>query len=125
MVSLCGRELKKKWEHKLVMKNIQYCDLCSQALEEAPAIHDVVKCEKIELLKGRKEIKRLKQSLTDWKAAWFQVRDLFGELWWHHKSIDDDTQRVYYQANLQQIQSAEAQAYYQEVKAIEARYEVK
>jgi hypothetical protein len=106
------------------MKNRQYCDLCGEEKEDAPAVHDVVRCEKTELLKGRIQIKQLKQSLLDWKGAWFQVRDLLGELWWYHPAIDNEERRAYYQACQQQTQSPEAQTYYQEIKAIEAKYHV-
>lgn len=74
------------------------CDLCGEVLEEAPAIHDVAKCEKTELLKGRKEIKRLKASIDSWKDAWYQGREIIGRLWWYHPAIDSDAQRAYYAA---------------------------
>jgi hypothetical protein len=73
------------------------CPLCGEPLEDNPADHDVAKCEKAELLKGRTEIKKLKQSLSEWKDAWFQLREIIGELWWHHPAIDNDEKRTYYQ----------------------------
>ncbi len=51
------------------------------------------------------EVKKLRQSLTEWKDAWFQLREIIGNLWWHHPAIDNDEQRRYYQANLRHIES--------------------
>jgi hypothetical protein len=76
------------------------CPLCGEWLEDAPAIHDVAKCENTELLKGRLTIKTLKDSVNSWKDAWFHLREIIGNLWWHHPAIDDDAQRAYYQAHL-------------------------
>ncbi len=75
------------------------CPLCAQPLEDA---HDLAQCEKAELLKGRLEIKRLKESLNGWKDAWFQLREIIGNLWWHHPAIESDKELAYYrQANAQ------------------------
>ena len=76
---------------------IRTCQLCGEPLED---IHDLVKCEHTELLKGRVESKKLKQSVEFWKDAWYEGRDIIGWLWWHHPAIDNDEQRAYYQANL-------------------------
>jgi len=75
------------------------CPLCKEPLEEAPAIHDLARCEKVELEKARTEIKCLKQSINDWKDAWYHQRDIMGRLWWHHPAIESDEQRAYYQAS--------------------------
>lgn len=76
------------------------CPLCGEILEDAPAVHDVVQCEKTELHKGRIKIQKLNESLASWKDAWFQLRDIIGKLWWHHPAIDNDKQRAYYQQQL-------------------------
>lgn len=81
------------------------CPLCGNPLEDNPADHDVAECEKTELLKGRNEIKKLKQSVNDWKDAWFQLREIIGNLWWHHPALDNDERLVYYQANLQRLRA--------------------
>lgn len=60
------------------------CSLCGEALEDEPAIHDVVKCEKTELVKGRQSIKILKASIDFWKDAWFDLREIIGRLSWRH-----------------------------------------
>jgi hypothetical protein len=79
------------------------CPLCGDPLEDAPAVHDVVQCEQTELRKGRNTIKVLKQSVNDWKEAWFQLREIIGKLWWYHPAIDNDEERAYYQTTLQRI----------------------
>jgi hypothetical protein len=85
------------------MSEKRACPLCGEPVEELPAIHDVVTCEKTELLKGRKEIKRLRESVNSWRNAWFECRDIIGKLWWHHPAIDNDEQRAYYQEALKKI----------------------
>ena len=77
------------------------CHLCGENLEDAPAVHDVVICEKTELMKGRKEIKKLKTSIEGWKTAWYQLRTIIGNLYWHHEAIANDGKRAYYQAQQQ------------------------
>lgn len=82
------------------------CPLCGETLEDAPAVHDLAKCEKTELTKGRETIKKLKVSLHEWKygtGGWFELRDIIGNLWWHHPAIDSDEKRAYYQNNLKAI----------------------
>lgn len=74
------------------------CELCGEVLEEAPAIHDLAKCEHTELLKGRKEIKKLKAAIDFWKDGWYECRSIIGWLWWHHPAIDNDEKRAYYAA---------------------------
>lgn len=81
----------------------RHCELCGEPLEEAPAVHDIVRCEKTELLKGRVEIKKLKASVRSWIDAWYQLREIIGNLWWHHPAISNDEQLRYYQNNLKQI----------------------
>ena len=83
------------------------CPLCGDPLEDNPADHDVVQCEKTELLKGRNEIKKLKQSVNDWKDAWFQLREIIGNLWWHHPALDNDEKLVYYQTTLQRLRASQ------------------
>ena len=80
------------------MANKRQCDLCGEDLEDAPAIHDLINCEKIELTKSRVEIKNLKKSVHSWKIAWHEGRDIITKLWWHHPAIHDDNQRAYYQS---------------------------
>lgn len=74
------------------------CNLCGETLEEAPAIHDKVKCEKTELLKGRETIKKLKASVDFWKDGWYECRAIIGRLWWYHPAIDNDAKHAYYAA---------------------------
>ncbi|HEY5268392.1 MAG TPA: hypothetical protein VII94_04635 [Candidatus Saccharimonadales bacterium] len=85
------------------MADKRSCSLCGEYLEETPAIHDVAKCEKTELLKGRIEIEKLKASVNSWKDAWHHGREIIGNLRWNHRSIDSDTERAYYQAAQQRI----------------------
>ena len=51
----------------------------------------------------QKEIERLKQEISEWKDAWFHLREIIGWLWWHHPAINDDKQRAYYQSNLNRV----------------------
>ena len=84
------------------------CPLCGEELEDNPAEHDVVKCEKTELLKGRDTIKKLRDSLHEWKygtGGWFELREIIGKLWWHHPAIDNDEKRGYYQQVLREMQA--------------------
>lgn len=76
---------------------VRMCSLCGKPLEYAPEVHDLAKCENTELLKGRVEIKRLRQAVSDWKDAWYEGRENLGTLWWHHPAITNDEQRAYYQ----------------------------
>lgn len=70
------------------------CSLCNEPLEDPPAIHDKAICEKIELLKGRREIARLKASVNDWKDAWFQLREIIGRLSWEHNNCPFDNEKA-------------------------------
>lgn len=92
------------------MANHRDCPLCGEILEDAPAIHDVGKCENTELLKGRDKIKKLQTSLHEWKygtGGWFELRDIIGNLWWHHPAIDNDDARAYYRSMLKMKTSIE------------------
>jgi len=60
------------------------CHLCNEVLEDEPALHDPVKCEKTELINGRETIKKLKLSLDFWKDTWYSLRDTIGRLCWEH-----------------------------------------
>jgi hypothetical protein len=85
------------------------CPLCREILEDAPAVHDLAKCEKTELVKGRKTIKALRASLHEWKygtGGWFELREIIGNLWWHHAAISDDVERSYYQENLKSLKKS-------------------
>lgn len=65
------------------------CSLCGEPLEDAPEVHDLAKCEKTELVKGRQTIKKLTTSLYDWKygtGGWFELRDIIGRLSWEHNN---------------------------------------
>jgi hypothetical protein len=66
------------------------CSLCGEHLEDEPAIHDVVLCEKTELVKGRQTIKNLKASLDSWKDTWYDQRDIIGRLSWEHNNCPHD-----------------------------------
>lgn len=57
-------------------------------------------CKSIELIKARKTISKLKQSVNDWKDAWYQLRGIIGNNWISHPAIANDEARAYYQ-NLQ------------------------
>lgn len=81
------------------MASKRYCQWCDEELEEAPAIHNQAKCEKTERLKGREEIKKLKQSIVEWKNAWYQQREIIGWLWWYHPGIANGMERLYYLNN--------------------------
>lgn len=65
--------------------------------------HFLDRCEKLELIRARKEIKILKDSVLSWKDAWFHLREIIGNLWWHHPAIDSDVSRDYYQAASQRV----------------------
>lgn len=73
------------------------CQFCGEVLEETPLIHDLAMCEKTERLKGRETIKKLKQDVESWKDSWYGLRQIIGQLWWHHPAIDSDKERTYYQ----------------------------
>jgi len=75
-------------------KNVQTCGKCGEVLEK---IHFLDRCEKLELIRARKEIAILKDSVLSWKDAWFHLREIIGNLWWHHPAIDNDESRAYYQ----------------------------
>lgn len=79
------------------------CEHCGEELEDPPCLHIQSHCEWNERLKGREEIKKLKVSVRAWQDAWFQLRDIIGNLHWHHKAIDSDAERTYYQNNLKQL----------------------
>ena len=91
------------------MTKQQDCPLCGEPIEDAPAIHDIVKCEKTELIKGRETILKLKDSLSSWKDTWFHQREIIADLWWRHPAIDDDAERAYYQNNLKQLAAEKQQ----------------
>lgn len=76
-------------------EKINICDRCGEVIE---AYHFLDRCEKLELVRAKKEIKTLKESVLSWKDSWFHLREIIGNLWWHHPAIDDDAQRAYYQA---------------------------
>jgi hypothetical protein len=80
------------------MAEKRICNLCGEALED---VHDLALCEKTELIKGRLEIKKLKASVNSWKDAWYQAREIIGNLWWHHPAITNDNERSYYQKQKQ------------------------
>lgn len=87
------------------MAKRQQCELCGEDIESCDT-HDIVVCEKTELLKGRIEIKILKDRVKSWQDSWYDLRKIVGNLWWHHPSIADDKVRDYYKNNLNQLQSA-------------------
>lgn len=82
------------------------CPLCGDYLEDAPAEHNLVRCEKTELLKGREEIKKLKASVRFWNDAWYELREIIGNLWWHHPAIDNVEKRAYYQQAQREMKNA-------------------
>jgi len=85
------------------MADKRMCPLCEEPLEEPPNIHYKTQCAFKELEKGREKIKRLTQSVADWKNAWFHLREIVGQLWWQHPAIDNDAQHAYYQENQRQL----------------------
>lgn len=91
------------------MSSKQLCPLCDCPMEDPPAVHDVARCEKTELLNGRKEIVELKRSIDEWRDAWYHLREIIGNLWWHHEAIDDEQKLAYYRnylAKLREIKNA-------------------
>jgi hypothetical protein len=79
-----------------------YCTTCSiEAKPRGKEDEDLSLTS--QLMVARKEIEQLKQSVKDWKNAWFEGRDIIGNMWWHHKAIDNDEYRAYCQANLKAI----------------------
>lgn len=59
-------------------------------------IHDQLLCEKRQLNQLRIENKKLKKAVEFWKDAWYEVRDLLGNLWWHHPAFDTEDRYRYY-----------------------------
>lgn len=90
------------------MADKKVCKLCGDVLLDFPIIHNIVECEKKELLRGRKEIKKLKLDIDLWKDAWYHNRDIIGWLWVHHPAIDNDEQRTYCQNLLTQIKETKS-----------------
>lgn len=86
------------------MANKRYCHLCREEIEEKET-HFQSLCEKSELLKSRQEIKELKASINFWKDYVFKLRDIIGNLWWHHPAIDNDKERAYCQAAQQRLKT--------------------
>ena len=56
-------------------------------------------CElETKLFQANKEIKKLTASIHEWKhgkGGWFELREIIGNLWWHHPAIDSDDVRDY------------------------------
>lgn len=52
------------------------------------------------------EILKLKQSIRDWMDGWYELREHIGNLWWHHKALDNDEERAYYQNNLNRLKAS-------------------
>lgn len=88
---------------KIIKMAKRDCPWYNEPMEDAPVIHDVALCETTERLKGRDEIKNLKESVENWRTAWYSNREIIADLWWGHPAIDNDEQRVYYQNNLKEI----------------------
>jgi hypothetical protein len=65
--------------------------------------HNELVCVQTQLDQANLEIKKLKSSIDSWKDAWFHLREIIGNLWWHHPAIDNDEARAYYQAHLTRI----------------------
>ena len=73
----------------------QICNSCgSELIDDHPAST----CVGVQLFNAQEEIKKLKISVIDWKNAWFALRDIIAKLWWDHPAINNDDQRIYYQA---------------------------
>lgn len=85
-------------------------ELCEACHTELPAGFDGKVCaEKLPCLERHVERlnvenNKLKDRVKFWNEAWYEVRDLLGNLWWHHPAIDNDEQRAYYQQNLRGIE---------------------
>jgi hypothetical protein len=67
------------------------CDNCGLSIKDKPHSQEVC----FQVLHA--QIDKLKQSVLDWKDAWFSLRTIIGILWWEHPAISDDAQREYYQ----------------------------
>lgn len=78
------------------MAEKQTCDRCGEVLE---AYHFLDRCERLEFLRAKKEISKLKSSVELWKDAWHHLRDVIGRLWWNHPAIHNDERRAYYRDN--------------------------
>jgi hypothetical protein len=85
------------------MTKQQDCPLCGEPIEDAPTLHDIVKCEKTELIKGRATIQTLKNSIIFWKEGWFELREKLSEIIWHHPALVDEREHAYYVENLKQL----------------------
>ncbi len=69
------------------------CNICT----------DNYKCHKCQLEVALLEIDILKESITAWKNAWFDLRAIIGKLWWHHPAIYSDAELQYCKENLKRL----------------------
>jgi hypothetical protein len=58
------------------------CPKCGERLTDDP--HDLMLCRTKERDNLKAENAKLKQSVNDWKDAWFHLRQLVGEMGWSH-----------------------------------------
>jgi hypothetical protein len=93
-------KVNKQWAEPVErqLKQMVFLETLLKERLEDKGHHDKAKCEHTELINGRKEIKSLKSLLNEWKDAWYQLREIIGDLWWNHPAIDKDESRAYYQA---------------------------
>ena len=82
------------------MAEKRYCSRCGEELEK---FHFLDRCEKLELIRARNEIKALKQSISEWKESWLHLRQIIGNLWWWHPAIDNVNEQSYYQTAQQKV----------------------
>jgi hypothetical protein len=84
-----------------------FCDLCSEKLpsdfDGKVCAERYPKCIDKQLENELADNKKLKESVLGWRDAWYELREIIGNMWWHHKAIDNDEYRAYCQANLDEI----------------------
>ena len=84
------------------MKEPTHCEDCGYALKWdllTGGHHDRDLCLGRQFVQVKAENKRLKESVKSWMNAWYELREIIGNLWWHHPAIDNDQKRAYYQAH--------------------------
>ena len=94
------------------MKEPTHCEDCGYALKWdllTGGHHDRDLCLGRQFVQVKAENKRLKESVKSWMNAWYELREIIGNLWWHHPAIHDDQKRAYYQAHQKFATGAELQ----------------
>ena len=101
------KAVRKPWDYWYDKRgNIERCPKCNAPWHWDMLTnyhHNDEMCRHRQLLTARSEIGKLKASLDAWKDAWFKLRDIIGNLWWHHPAISDERKLAYYQDNLKTL----------------------